>query len=176
MTCIVKSLSIDECVIYVKEQVQKVLSERDPSKCWMVFDVDHTLLTDEKYKERYQSRSDIFKFQYYGDHDGIPEMISLYNWCSSLGINMCIITARSSSQMEITKKNLMKVGIQKCDRIHTKTGREDTVKYKSQCRKAIIDEGGIIIANIGDQESDLLISRNGEYGHALHAIKLPSSY
>lgn len=176
------SLTYDECIQHVKDIVSSRFtsdSNDTRSKYWMIFDVDQTLLTDEKYKSQYKSSGDVFRFQYKGDHDPIKPMVDLYNWCVSQGLSMCIITGRNDKLTQITQTNLNKVGILKCHRFYTKKGREDTVMYKARCRKEILDVGGIIIANIGDQENDLLIpDTNGQnvYGYAEYAIKLPSTY
>lgn len=170
------SLGYDECVRYVQGVVSNLPSDTDLSRQWIVFDVDQTLLTDEKFRHLYTSQGDVFKYQYRGDHNSIVPMVNLYNWCVSLGIKVCIITGRNSALHSITQKNLIKVGIRKCDRIYTKKHREDTIKYKSRCRKEIIDTGDSILVNIGDQEADLLCSDTGTYGYAQHSIKLPSTY
>ena len=174
--CIYLSLTYNECVTYVKNIVATI-SHSDLSKYWIVFDIDQTLLTDEKFKHLYRSRNDIFRFQHRGNHDPILPMVDLYNWCSSQGLKMCIITGRNDSIQKVTQENLYRVGIRKCHRFYTKRGKENTMSYKSRCRKEIIDTGGIILANIGDQDTDLLISENPRiYGYSRYAIKLPSTY
>lgn len=176
------SLSHKECLSQVKEIIlQRLPSESQrtaASKYWIIFDVDQTLLTDEKYRYLYKSRNDIFRFQYKDDHDPIQPLVDLYNWCVSIGLSMCIITGRGSQLKEITMRNLNKVGIKKCHRFYTKEGKKDTLTYKSQCRKEILDTGDMILVNIGDQESDLLIPSTPApvYGYAQYAIKLPSTY
>lgn len=174
--CVYLSLSYEECVTRVKDILSQI-PHSDISKYWIVFDVDHTLLTDEKYRPLYKSRNDVFRYQYRGDFDPISPMVDLYNWCASSGINMCIITGRNNSLQKITQENLCRAGIRKCHRFYTKRGREDTVSFKSRCRREIIDAGGVILANIGDQDTDLLISENPRvYGYSRYAIKLPSMY
>lgn len=167
-----KSLSYQECNAYCKE----ILSSIDiSSQHWVVFDLDQTLLTDEKYRSTYQSYADTFKQQWKGVHDPIPEIVDLYNWCVKQGLSTCIITARTEKMRKITLSNLIRVGIRKCDRLYMKSGKRDKIQYKSQCRKEILESGGIILLNIGDQESDLLLP-DGTYGYSSHCIKLPSTY
>lgn len=187
------SLGYEECASYVKSLVLQLLdltSEANvsitkdirslASSYWMVFDVDGVLLSDAKYKGQYKGSGDVYRFMYKGNHDPIQPLVNLYNWCVSFGFNMCIITGRASALEKITQSNLNKVGITTCHRFYTKKGKEDAITYKSRCRKEILDAGGIILCNIGDQENDLLIANpsNGQhiYGYAQHAIKLPSTY
>jgi len=153
----------------------------DASKYWIVFDVDQTLLTDEKFNHLYSRQGDVYRFMYKGDHSAITPMVDLYNWCKRQGMNMCIITGRSNHLTKITQDNLVKVGVRACQRFYTKKGRENTIKYKEACRKEIIDAGGFILVNIGDREDDLLITdpncdTDHAYGYAEYAIKLPSTY
>jgi predicted secreted acid phosphatase len=158
------SLSHEECVPYVEGIVRQC---SDPSSYWMVFDLDETLITDANYRGTFKCNADTFKFQYRGIHDPIEPMVKLYNWCASLGMKMCIITARGKSLRPATERNIVHAGIKQCHRLYTKIGRIDTIQYKTACRDQL---DGPILFNIGDQATDLAGST------AIHNIKLPSSY
>lgn len=142
----------------------------DRSKYWIVFDIDGTLLSDSNVKHLYSSKNDVFKYINKGIFIGIDPMIKLYNWCIINGFNICLLTGRMRYQEKATIKNLSNVGIRKCNRLYMRSGKVNTVTYKSSCRMEIEQSGDIILLNIGDQSSDL------EGGYSKWSIKLPSHY
>lgn len=176
------TMGYEECAIKVRELVNNALQVKEANSpiYWVVFDIDGTLLTDEKYRHLYKQPSDVFKFMHKGNFSGIKPIVDLYNWCVSKGIKVALITGRKSSMEKITRENLSKVGIRKCNflcmrpasekKTYTQSSSNTTMPFKIRCRKQIYTHGGIILANIGDQDTDL------EGGYAQYAIKLPSSY
>ncbi len=118
-----------------------------------------------------------------------PEMVDYVNYAYRLGYTIFGLTGRNDDQQAATIKNLAKVGYDPRafvkGRFFTKwTGQDDsqqpayvscaaakctTIEYKSQTRRHIQrDLGYTVVANYGDQYSDLI----GRY--AERTVKLPN--
>lgn len=108
-------------------------------------------------------------------------MTSLANWAGSHGIAVFWITGRPESQRDLTQANLAAVGYQpSMDASHlflkpssppaylTCGTSCTTIEYKSLTRKHIASEGFDILADMGDQFSDL------KGGFADRTVKLPN--
>lgn len=160
-------MSYEECLSYVRDTIEKHPSYPHMESYWMVFDLDDTLITDIRYRNTFNTAADTFRFQYRGIHDPITPIVTLYNWCISIGMKVCIITARSRSLMSASERNLLHIGIRKCNRLYMKNNRMDVVRYKTICREQL---DGHILFNIGDKDTDLINST------ATYNIKLPSTY
>lgn len=103
----------------------------------------------------------------------IQPVLELYKTAVTGNVAVIFITGRNESQRIATEKNLREVGYT----IWTKTYfRPDSTieskppanEYKTMIRKQLTDEGYLIIANMGDQESDLT------GGYAEKIFKLPN--
>jgi predicted secreted acid phosphatase len=117
-----------------------------------------------------------------------PMMVSYVNTAQEMGYTVFGLTGRNDDQKAATIANLQKVGYSSKafteDRFFTKwTGvgssqqptyiscaaaKCTTIEYKSQTRRHIEDSGYTIVANYGDQYSDLI------GGYADHTVKLPN--
>lgn len=163
----------------VRDQVKSlcmnvILECKIDPKCgdlMIVFDIDETLLTTKNVSKHFKDKSDVFKWQYRAVFDPIPEMVELHNWCVSNGIKTYLITGRKESLRNATVLNLQRAGVKGYETIYFKpTGRNiSSGIYKMNVRKELSKKGRII-ANIGDQESDL------EGGYAENTFLLPSTY
>jgi predicted secreted acid phosphatase len=114
-----------------------------------------------------------------------PGMVSFANAAADAGCTLVGITGRNSTQRAATLGNLAKVGYTGFapENYYTKWSSTDpipsyvtcvlaprctTIEYKSQTRAHVEAQGFDIIANFGDQYSDLL------GGHADRVVKLPN--
>ena len=117
-----------------------------------------------------------------------PAMVSFANAASSAGCTIVGLTGRNSTQRDATLGNLAKVGYTgfTAANYYTKwTSAEQppsyvtaadcvaypkctTIEYKSTTRRHVVDQGYDVIANFGDQFSDLI------GGSAERAVKLPN--
>jgi predicted secreted acid phosphatase len=115
-----------------------------------------------------------------------PAMVSYVNDAAAVGYTIIGLTGRNDDQKAATLANLEKVGYTAftAKNFYTKwTGKPGstqpgyvkcaatactTVEYKSQTRKHVERQGYTIVANYGDQWSDL------KGGHAEHTVKLPN--
>ncbi|UQX89225.1 HAD family acid phosphatase [Jatrophihabitans telluris] len=157
----------------------------------VVFDIDDTTLNTYNYE--------IFSgFSYnpmtnadYVNNARFPEvygMPALVNWASSKGYTVFFLTGRPETQRAGTVTNLSKVGYQvPLDTAHLylkyTAGNQPsyircaaatctTTEYKSQTRKHIESLGYDLVANFGDQFSDL----RGGYGDKTFKIPNPMYY
>lgn len=92
--------------------------------------------------------------------DALPIMptLNLYNFAKSHGIAVFFISGRFEAWRELTIKNLKKAGYKDWDGLYLRsdpTLYKTNYSFKSIIRKLIRSQGYNIIANIGDQESDL---------------------
>lgn len=119
--------------------------------------------------------------------DAVPGMVDLVDAVGAAGCKVIGITGRSNSQHHATVANLDKVGYAAftSKNFYTKFNKgqapasyfdgtpcEDgdctTIEYKTAVRKHVEHRGYTIIANVGDQYSDLI------GGHSGKTIKLPN--
>ncbi|HVT74790.1 MAG TPA: HAD family acid phosphatase [Lacunisphaera sp.] len=88
-------------------------------------------------------------------------------------VDVFFITARSEAQSAATERNLREVGYDTWTRIiYLPTGQPPTsiARFKTDARRRLTEEGYVIIANIGDQASDLV------NGYAERTFKLPNPF
>lgn len=153
----------------VYNDVTSKLQNLNPHGICIVFDIDETLLTNTANKIR--NKSDIFRNQRAGNLYHIPYMTKLYTECKNRGFTIALITGRTENLRDITLTNLGKY--MNTDGVYLymkpKAGIENGV-FKSNVRKQICDSGYRIIANIGDQPTDL------EGGYYENGYLLPSTY
>lgn len=109
-------------------------------------------------------------------------MRKLVNWAEQKGYTVFFLTGRPESQRDATEGNLHKTGYKpKADDEHLYLKNEEnpppyldcgsdctTIEYKSQTRAHIESQGHEIVANFGDQKSDL------KGGYADRRYKLPN--
>jgi predicted secreted acid phosphatase len=103
----------------------------------------------------------------------IQPTLETYNMAKSLGAALFFITGRDESQRAATEHNLQAAGYRGYTRlIMTPPGAHyaSAADFKAPQRSAIEAEGYTIVANIGDQPSDL----NG--GHAEQTFLLPDPF
>jgi acid phosphatase len=102
----------------------------------------------------------------------IPSTLQLYNDAIARGIAVFFITGRGEATRPFTEDNLKREGYTKWNAVVLKPAGSTltTVAYKSAARADIEKQGFEIIANVGDQYSDLA------GGHADVAYKLANPF
>ena len=106
-----------------------------------------------------------------GTGTAIAPTLALYKDARARGVAVFFVTGRPSIIDASTQSNLKSVGYnQGWDGLQYKPTDQGTEAFKSAARAAIEAKGYDIIANVGDQESDL------DGGHADRAFKLPNPY
>jgi predicted secreted acid phosphatase len=104
--------------------------------------------------------------------EAIPPSLALFNLAKQKDIAIFLITGRRENVRTPTEQNLAREGYTGYKQLFLKpqTSTATTVDYKSGARDAIEDQGYRIVANVGDQYSDLA------GGHADVVFKLPNPF
>jgi hypothetical protein len=140
----------------------------------IVFDIDETSLSNYTAIEK-----DDFTYGQFSQAEAVDEIgtkiaptLELFNLAQSKGIATFFITGRRENVREHTASNLAREGFTGYKSLVLKPDDSSatTVEYKSGARKAIEARGYRIIANVGDQYSDLA------GGHSGVAFKLPNPF
>ena len=102
----------------------------------------------------------------------IKPTLDLFNLAKSKGVAVFFITGRRENTRAHTESNLTREGYSGWTQLILKpqTSTDTTVQYKSGARAAIEQQGYDIIANVGDQYSDLA------GGHEDIGFKLPNPF
>jgi predicted secreted acid phosphatase len=102
----------------------------------------------------------------------IPATLQLFNDAKARGVTVFFITGRGEATRAHTESNLTREGFSGWKQLYLKPAGSTltTVAYKTGARQDIEKQGYRIIANIGDQYSDLA------GGHAASAFKLPNPF
>lgn len=102
----------------------------------------------------------------------IEPVREVYRAARRLGLEVFFITGRRERDRAGTEKNLRAIGCGDFAALVclADDSKEATGKYKTAARARIEAEGRIIIANLGDQQSDLV------GGHAERTFKLPNPF
>jgi predicted secreted acid phosphatase len=100
----------------------------------------------------------------------IGPTLDLYRQARAAGISVFDITGRPTLVESLTRQNLANAGYTDLQGIFFKPSGQDTVAFKSGQRAALEAQGYRIVANVGDQESDLA------GGHADRSFKLPNPF
>ena len=164
----------DECKKIIDGAIEHIDGLELPDRPTVIFDIDETALSNyEHIKE--------IDFGYYydiwlewlkkADAIAIPETKRLYAYLITRNIHVVFISGRNSDSYEATLKNLIDQGYTKFDSVIVRKEDErnfSAVEFKSAKRKELSTNGYNIIANIGDQASDLFGGNSG------YKIKLPN--
>jgi putative acid phosphatase of HAD superfamily subfamily IIIB len=145
-----------------------------PKNYAIVFDVDETLLSNITAIE-----ADNFTFGPASQAEAtneigkaIPSSLQLFNDAKARGLTIFLITGRRENSRAHTESNLQREGFSGYKQLVLKpdASTDSTVVYKSGARAAIEKQGYKIVANVGDQYSDLA------GGHAASAFKLANPF
>jgi len=140
----------------------------------IVFDVDETSLSNYESIKKIYFGYDPVKWDNWINESkapAIPEVKQFYDYVISKGIKVVFLSSRSFSQYNATYKNLKSVGYLTFDTLILKDSSWsgfNSLAFKSKQRELLNAKGYDIIADIGDQKSDL----EGNF-HGIR-IKLPN--
>jgi hypothetical protein len=145
-----------------------------PKNLALVLDIDETSLSNLSAIE-----ADNFTFGTNSQNEAtnevgkaIPSTLTLYNDAKARGIAIFFITGRRENTRAHTTSNLTREGFTGFKQLVLKpdASTDSTVVYKSGARAAIEQQGYKIVANVGDQYSDLA------GGHSASAFKLANPF
>ena len=100
----------------------------------------------------------------------IAPTLDLYREARAAGISVFAITGRPPLVESLTRQNLTNAGFTDLQGVFFKPSGEAVIPFKSGERAALEQQGFRILANVGDQESDLA------GGHADRSFKLPNPF
>ena len=148
------------------------------AKSAVVLDIDETMISNAKFRSQfdYGFNSNVWKkWVSESAADSLPGMLNLYKHLRREGVTVFAVTGRrqqGSIAQDPTVRNLERLGFKGIQQYFFKPNRSgvNTVKYKSGIRKKIEAMGYTILANVGDQWSDL------EGGHSMANFKMPNPF
>lgn len=176
----VKSGAYDRELARIAEQAQRWIEQRvkrksEGERLVVVLDLDETLFLN-------WSRMDESDFTYvHADWDrwvaqaaapAIEPIRKVFRTAQRHRVEVVFITGRPERHRRDTEENLRKIG---CDGYAALVCAPDVrtglaAEFKTAERKRLTEEGGTIIANVGDQESDLI------GGFSERIFKLPNPF
>ncbi|MBL9216473.1 MAG: HAD family acid phosphatase [Opitutaceae bacterium] len=168
-------------VARVALDANRYLTKRIPrgakdKKMAVVFDIDETTLTNLRHIQAND-------FGYVpkiwddwveeGQAQAIIPMQTVYDTAVRGKVDIFFITGRTETQRTATERNLRQVGYETWTRIYYKPVSDPQLTsagFKTEVRRQLTRDGYVIIANIGDQNSDLA------NGFAERTFKLPNPF
>jgi acid phosphatase len=140
----------------------------------IVLDIDDTAISSYGYEKEmgfgYTPKT-WKEWELDADAPAIEPVLDLFNRAKEMGVHIFFVTGRREKSREETTKNLERAGYSGWDRLYMKPDayrQASAAPYKTAVRKKLTEEGYNIIANIGDQRSDL------EGGYAGKAFQVPN--
>ena len=139
----------------------------------VVFDLDETLLSNWPHMAAMDFGyvpQEWTQWVAAGEAPAIEPVCAVFRTARQLGVDVVLLTGRTERDRAGTEKNLRAIGCADYQRLILAPEREKrtAAAYKTAERRRLSAEGRTIIANIGDQDSDL----NG--GYAERVFKLPN--
>lgn len=172
-------------VAQVASEANKYLLRRIPrgiprnvkhaTKLAVVFDIDETTLSNLRHIQAndYGYIPKVWNaWVAEGQCTAIYPVQAVYNTAINAKVDVFFITGRTPDSAAVTERNLREVGYENWTRIIYKPAEfsQGTRAFKIDARRQLAAEGYLIIANIGDQASDLA----GGYGE--QTFKLPNPF
>lgn len=157
---------------YLERRIAK--KQRD-EKVSIVLDIDETALSNYKILNKldFGSRGYYDQTRIVLPPEAIVPVRDLYNYAISNAIDVFFITGRGINKKKITEQELYAAGYDKEHQVYyrVRTRKHRCGNYcKSLVRKILENKGYTILANIGDQETDLY------GGHAEKSFKIPNPF
>jgi predicted secreted acid phosphatase len=139
----------------------------------LVLDIDETSLSN--WPQQVESdfcyvRSEFTAWVLRGEAEALPGVLELYRTAVRLGVAVFFITGRPEEEREATERNLKAVGYDSWAGLHLRSSGGDRRTFKISVRRQITEDGYTILANVGDQESDLV------GGYAERTFKIPNPF
>lgn len=141
----------------------------------MILDIDETALTNLRHMRSLDfgyvpAEWDAWVAQ--GEAPAIPPVLELFRVARSAGVEVIFITGRKESDRLGTEKNLRAAGFGDYAALVLKPNgaRMTTEQFKTETRARLVAEGRTLIANVGDQASDLA------GGFAERTFKVPGPF
>jgi acid phosphatase len=165
------SNDLKDIISNAEDEINKIKLDTNST---VVFDVDETSLSNYESIKKIYFGYDPQKWDNWINEakaPAIPEVKMFYDFVNSKKIKVVFLSSRKSSQYDVTYRNLKNAGYSEFDTLILKDNSDSNISsfdFKSRQRELLTQKGYDIIADIGDQTSDL----EGKF-HGLQ-IKLPN--
>ena len=174
----VESGRYTEDIAAVSAEAQAWIERRAPQgggRLAVVFDLDETLRSNWPHMREMDFAYQPAAWTAWVKDANAPALEpvrEVYRAARRLGLEVFFITGRRERDRPGTEKNLRAIGCGDFAALVclADDSKEPTGKYKTAARARIEDDGRIIIANLGDQQTDLV------GGHAERTFKLPNPF
>jgi len=127
----------------------------------VVFDVDETSLSNYESIKKIYFGYDPQKWDNWINEakaPAIPEVKQFYDFLIMKKVKVIFLSSRKGSQYDVTYRNLKQAGYLEFDTLILKSNSDSnptSLAFKSRQRELLTQKGYEIIADIGDQKSDL---------------------
>lgn len=165
-----------QAIAFINMEVAKNQQRQHPKKLAIVLDIDETSLS---YYSRMVPRQFVGTNAQFeqevleADAPALKPTLKIYQDALEHGVAVFFVTGRRAALRDATEKNLKNAGYTRWTSIYFKPNdytHTSITPFKKQMRELISKKGYSIIANIGDQFSDL------KGGYAVLGFKLPNPY
>jgi acid phosphatase len=142
----------------------------------LVLDIDETSLSNWPYQLDSDFCYDSGEFHAWvlqREAEAIAGVLDLYRAARALDVAVFFVTGRHEDQRAATEANLRSVGFDAWAGLDMRPrgdGEASAAVFKTEVRRRISADGYVILANVGDQESDLT------GGFARRTFKLPNPF
>jgi len=162
-----------EAVKYLQKRIPKGAKGK---KMAVVFDIDETALSNMSHILEHDFGyvpKDWNAWIAAGHAPAIVPVQTIYDVAVKLKVDVIFITGRPETDRASTERNLREVGYETWTKIYfmpTSDVTQTMAGFKTEVRRQLTKDGYAIIANIGDQNSDLV------NGYAERIFKLPNPF
>ena len=167
---------VAEISVKASKYVTKRAAKAKPGqKLAIVFDIDETTLSNLSIIQSNGFGYNPKLWTEWVNEGRAPAILpvqALYETAVRHGLSVFFITARLETNRAVTERNLRTVGYDAWANVFCRRAEDlrTTKQYKTGARREIEAAGYVIVANVGDQDSDL------EGGHAERVFKLPNPF
>lgn len=162
-------------ITYQIEQFIQEKTKNPQGKYAIVLDIDETCLSNYQniiQRDFAGNRKVIHRDILKADAKAIPASKHLFQFAKAHHVDVFFVTGRYETEKQATIQNLSQEGFLGWKGIFFKPQavQSSLQSYKVSARKTLAKQGYTILANVGDQESDL------KGGYALKTFKLPNPF
>ena len=154
---------------------QRVTKRAPGERLTAIFDVDETLLSNWPHLDAQDFgyiRADWNVWVESAQAPAIEPVRDVFLAARKAGVEIVVITGRREREREGTERNLREIGCGDYVVLICKPdeARGSSAAFKAAARRQLVEQGRVIVANIGDQESDFAD------GFAERTFKLPCPF
>jgi acid phosphatase len=157
--------------------IERRAAERKPGeRLAVIFDIDETVLSNWENMRQMDFGYVPELWHAWVERAGakaIDPTWETYRVARKAGVAVIFLTGRKERDREATERNLREEGLGEFERLIVRSADQEGVRavaFKTEMRRLLAKEGWTIIANIGDQQSDL------DGGYAERTFKLPNPF